>query len=74
VSCQISIIEPNEQQGQRRKFALSQNSKSLPARSNPSEKSLIIRGIVMASIELRAPCDTGRPAIRVARLRTPQTS
>jgi hypothetical protein len=31
-----------------RKFALSQNSKSLPAGSNFSERTLIIRGIVTA--------------------------
>jgi hypothetical protein len=36
----------------RRKFSLSQNSKSLHAGSNPSERILIIRGIVTASMDL----------------------
>ena len=42
----------------RRKFALSQNSKSLPAGSNPSERTLIIPGIVMASNRPSRSCDT----------------
>jgi hypothetical protein len=40
----------------RRKFALSQNSKSLHAGSNPSERTLIIRGIVMASASKPRNC------------------
>ena len=49
----------------RRRFSLSQNSKNLHAGSNPSERILIIRGIVPASIALalvwrRGACQKGR--------------
>jgi hypothetical protein len=47
----------------RRKFSLSQNSKSLHAGSNPSEKILIIRWIVTASIDLALE-QHGEPANR----------
>jgi hypothetical protein len=63
-------IEPDPSAGAH-KFALSQNSKSLQAGSNPSERILIIRGIVTALDRPPRSCDT---AIRVARLRRPQTS
>jgi hypothetical protein len=70
-----STIAPDPSAGAyRRKFALSQNSKSLRAGSNPSERTLIIRGIVKASDRPSRSCDSGEPAIRVARLRRPQTS
>ena len=53
ISCQIWQLSPTRRRGHRREFALSQNSKSLPAGSNSSERAVTIRGIVTASISSR---------------------
>ena len=45
------------------KFSLSQNSKNLHAGSNPSERILIIRGIVRHR-QTSLSCDAGEPAKR----------
>ena len=52
ISCQIRQLSPTRRQGHRRKIALSQNSKRLPVGSNSSQRTLIIRGIVTASISI----------------------
>ena len=48
-----STIEPNPPAGMlyRHKFSRSENSKDLHAGSNPSEKTLIIRGIIITAPE-----------------------
>src|SRR5262249_55813585 len=50
----------------RRKIALPQNSKSLQSGSNPSKRTLIVHGIILADKPSRL-CHT---AIRIARLRS----